>query len=80
MKISSVLCALCCLLLSPHPHQRDAQPGRTSPDADWFAVSGEETVRRDRASVGSLIEARREFRIARIAQSASACLGVRVLA
>jgi hypothetical protein len=78
MNISSVLCALCCLLLSPHPHQRDAQPGRTSPDADWLAVSGEETVRRDRASVGSLIEARREVtnrsdRAARVRLLRSSC-------
>lgn len=56
----SILCALCCLLLTLQPHERDAQPGRASPDTDWLAVSGEETVRRDRASVGSVIEARRE--------------------
>ena len=75
---AAIASALCGLLLALPPNERGEPPGRVPPDYDWVVVSGEETVRRERAPVGSQIEVRREVtnrsdRAARIRLIRSSC-------
>lgn len=70
--------ALCGLLLAPALNEHGEAPGGAPPESDWVVVSGDESVRRERAAVGSQIEVRREVtnrsdRTARIRLIRSSC-------